>query len=281
MTQTTAPADLDIDRGFVRLPEALIHYRSAGDAADPPLIMLHASPSSSRPLVPLIRACAGERRVLAPDTLGNGASSPPPWADPSLSDYAGAMDAFAAALGHDSVDVYGAHTGAHIAIEWALAAPGRVRRVILDGVAVLSAEERAEYLERYAPPQRPDPSGAQFHWAWHFIRDQMIFYPHYKKDAAHARLGGTFDAGVLHELTLDVLSSLETYHLAYRAVFRHDVLARLPLLPQRVLWLASAGAPLEAGSAEAFAAIPNAVKREAPEAAGPAARAAAIAEFLR
>ncbi|MEL7029769.1 MAG: alpha/beta fold hydrolase, partial [Pseudomonadota bacterium] len=224
---------------------------------------------------------ANRRQSFAPDTLGNGQSTPPLQEAPTLGQFAGAMEGFADALGLGAVDVYGTHTGAHIAIEWAIAAPKRVRRVILDGVAVLSDADRAEFLENYAPPQWPSADGAQFHWAWSFIRDQMIFWPHYKKDAAHLRQGGVFDAETLHELTLDVLNNLETYHLPYRAVFQHEVKARLALVRQPVLWLATAGAPLEPGASAALERIADVRTAEIDHDAPPQARAEAIVEFLR
>ncbi|MEL7028538.1 MAG: hypothetical protein AAGL49_04845, partial [Pseudomonadota bacterium] len=56
--------DLAVDRAFARVGDARVHYRAAGAASSgPPLVMLHASPSSSRSLLPLISACAEPKRV--------------------------------------------------------------------------------------------------------------------------------------------------------------------------------------------------------------------------
>ena len=230
----------DPDRGFVRIGEGQIHYRKtepatgASDGAIP-LICLHASPASSQSLIPLLQAMGDAQVTLAFDTLGNGESDPPQSPAPDLAYYARAMDEACAALGHDQVHVYGNHTGAHIAIEWAILNPDRVQRVVLDQVAVLSAAERAEFLEHYAPPRRPDEMGTQFYWAWHFMRDQMLFAPHYKKSADTLHDKGVFDAETLHMLTMDLLRGLETYHLSYRAVFEQDLAARLPLVTCPVL----------------------------------------------
>lgn len=251
----------EIDRGFARLSEGLVHYRErpgSGAATAPPLLMLHASPASSHSLEPLLLALDDKRRLIAPDTLGNGSSVRPAPEQPEMADYADAMDRFCDTLGLEAVDVFGTHTGAHIAVELAVQRPQRVRRLILEGILTLDDEERADYLANYAPPQHPDNTGSQFHWAWHYMRDQMIFFPHYKKDMQHLREGGSFDAHVLHGLTLDILNSLETYHLAYEAVFRHAIGERLREISCPLLWLDVSNSYLDAGRDLALATVAHA-----------------------
>lgn len=237
-----------IDRAFVRLDEGLVHYRErAGDATQVPLLLLHASPNSSLSMQPLLLADKSGRRLLAPDTLGNGDSAKPAAASPEIADYADAMERFCAALGLDEVDIFGSHTGAHIGLELAVRQPGRVRRLVVDGLLVLDGEERQEYLDNYAPKQIPDEAGTQFHWAWQYIRDQMIFFPHFKKDLEHLRAGGVFDPQFLHNMTMDVLGSLDTYHLAYEAVFRHEVEKSLEFLKCPIRWLDTGEGYLDTG----------------------------------
>ncbi len=67
----------------------------------------------------------------------------------------------------------------------ALAAPRRVRRVVLDGLLVLDEVEHGEFLAHYAPEVKPDAAGLQFAWAVNYIRDQAWFFPHCRRDAAH------------------------------------------------------------------------------------------------
>lgn len=175
--------------------------------------------------------------------------------------------------------LYGTHTGAHIAIEWALARPSQVRALVLDGVALLDEATRAEFLKRYAPRQRPDETGAQFHWAWNFIRDQMLFFPHYKKDAEHLRAGGTLEPLVLHELVLDVLNNLETYHLPYEAVFRHEVREALARLDVPTLVLGDSESALDPATTAIAKLVPGA--EVATDCASPEAKAAVIETFLK
>jgi len=219
----------EIKRRFVDTADGQVHYREAG-AGGTPLVMLHASPGSAKMLEPLIAALAAKRRVVAPDTLGNGDSSPPREANPDLSCFVRGHLRALDALGLERFDLYGAHTGANVACEIAIAHPGRVRRLILDGVSLYAPEERAEMLERYALPVRLDPQGSQIHFLWNFVRDAYLFWPWYKPDAAHARRVGLPGAEELHDKAVEVLKAARTYHLSYRAAIAYDKTARLPLV---------------------------------------------------
>ena len=64
------------------------------------------------------------------------------------------------ALGIERADLYGSHTGAHIVLEMALAQPQRFGRVVLDGIPVFSASDKADLLAHYAPAIKPDERGA-------------------------------------------------------------------------------------------------------------------------
>ncbi|MEM7690572.1 MAG: alpha/beta hydrolase [Pseudomonadota bacterium] len=240
---------------------------------------MHASPSSSRSLEPLMGALSETLNLYAFDTPCNGQSCAPSLAAPAMGDFADMIARGADALGLDRPVLYGTHTGAHIAVEWALARPGAVRGLVIDGLALLDEAMRGEFLERYAPPQTPDETGAQFHWAWSFIRDQMLFFPHYRKDAEHLRAGGTLDPAILHELVLDVLNNLETYHLPYEAVFQHEIRDALARLSVPVLVLGDAESALDPATAEIASLIPGATL--APDCTTPEAKAAAIERFVK
>lgn len=248
-----------IDRQFVRLSQGLVHYRCCGQSQPgPPLLVMHPSPASSAFMAPLVGASGATRPVFAPDTPGNGDSEPLPEEQPEMADYAAAMMRVLDELEIEQCDVYGFHTGSHIGIELALRIPDRVRRLALHGLAVLSAEDQLAYLKHYAPRKAPDEIGSQFNWAWHYVRDQMIFYPHFRKTADHIRAGGRLDPDYLHRLTLDVLKSLEHYHKAYHAVFRHAVLERLAEVSVPTLLLSHPGDPLANAVEQCQAALPAA-----------------------
>lgn len=227
-----AATDARVRRGFVDIAEGQVHYRVAGQCQEgkAPLVMLHASPGSSRLLEPLMRALAPGRRVIATDTLGNGDSSPPASSSATIAYFAEAHLRALDALGLARFDLYGTHTGACIACEIAIARPGCVRSLVLDGVSLYSPEEQADMLAHYAPAVELDQHGGHFLWAWNFVRDAYLFWPWYKRDAAHQRRLGLPRVDELHGKALEVLKSIRTYHIPYRAAIRYDKTARLPLV---------------------------------------------------
>ncbi len=278
----------DCDRAFVRLHEGLLHYRHAGpgSGAALPLWMMHASPASSRSVEPLALELANRhgRRVFAPDTPGFGDSAPLAQSEPAMADYADAMLRALDALRLERVDLYGFHTGAHIAIEMALARPERIGALVLDGLLWLEDDEREAYLTQYAPPLLLDANGTQVFTALQFIRDQAWFFPHFRRDAAHNLGGGAMPPELLHVLTVDLLKGAETYHLAYHAVFRHRLAERLPRLGARpVMMMADAADPTRHAVARAASVVPGAARTVLAESwspAGLATKAATVVDFV-
>ena len=218
-----------IRRGFADVPGGQVHYREAG-AGGVPLVLLHPSPGSGKMLTPLLQEMARTRRTLALDTRGNGDSTPLPQPDPGIEEFAAATLEALDALGLKQFDLFGSHTGASIAMETAIAAPGRVRRLILDSMGLWSPERRDEYLARNSPQVAPDLMGSQFNWAFHYCRDQYLFWPWYERTAAARRETGLPDPHVLHEFVVEVLKALGTYHMSYRAAARHPKRDRLKLI---------------------------------------------------
>jgi pimeloyl-ACP methyl ester carboxylesterase len=310
-TATAAtPGELaPLDRGFLRLREGLVHYRAAGvlrgangtpaarvapeaharpvagqgrdgaggRAAPLPVYMVHAGPGSSRGLEGIVQRLGTDRFVIAPDTLGAGDSAAPDVPVPEVPYYAESVVRTLDALGLERVDYYGSHTGAHIGCELALRWPERVRRMVFDGITLFPPALRAELLERYAPPMQPDEFGRQLAWAWQFVRDMSLFFPHYARDRAHRLDNPVSPPEALHRSVVEVLKALPTYHLAYHAVFRHDIEARLPLLRLPVLCLGREGDPMGAYVDRAVTLIPGAT----PARVGRTEGAAGVVEALR
>jgi pimeloyl-ACP methyl ester carboxylesterase len=215
----------------------------AGDAGEP-LLIIHASPGSSRQQVRLIEDFAGEARVFAPDTPGNGDSEPLGPDEPEMTDLAAAVLAFLDAKGLDRVRVYGSHTGASIATELAIMAPGRVSHLVLDGLSAMSPEELEDVLANYAFPFQPDLDGAYLIRLFQFCRDQYLFFPWYKRTRAGRRDGGLGGADDLHAWVTEVMKGATTYHLNYRAAFRWQPAPRLPLVQCPTLLMAAINDPL-------------------------------------
>ena len=277
---------MDIDRAFVRIAEGQVHYRTCGHDSDIaiPLYMIHASPSSALNLCPLMAKLAETRRVIAPDTLGFGDSPPPAQDVPNAHDYADSVARVMDALGLETCDFYGSHTGAHIATEFAIRYPNRVRRLVFDGIGMFSQEDKVDFLANYAPEMEPDEFGRHLIWAWNFIRDQVIHFPYFRRIPEFRRSEAVMPPPeAIQPIVVEVLKALTTYHKGYRAAFRHNDRERLPLVTQKTFCMASEDDPLTAGIDEAAALVPNSEKAVLPSestAQGLTDKASGILAFL-
>ncbi|MCS6947434.1 MAG: alpha/beta hydrolase, partial [Steroidobacteraceae bacterium] len=104
--------------------------------------------------------------ALAPDLPGYGQSDPNPEPN-SLDRYAAILPAALRSRGWDSAHLVGHHTGAVVAACFARAAPAAVRRLVLNGFPLLSAEEREHFLSFYFGPPQPRADGSHLLDAWH------------------------------------------------------------------------------------------------------------------
>lgn len=240
MSDTVMP----VRRCFFDLPFGQIHYREAGFAGKRPLILLHGSPGSAAQMVPLIALLAQDRHVIAPDTPGFGDSAAHPLASPSIADFAEVLEQWLDAMGLADVDLYGFHTGACIAAEIALARPDLVHRIVLDGVGLYEGGAREKLLAHYAHPFEPDQHGAYLIRAFHFLRDQSLFWPWFERTRPARRDGGLMPVDRLHSWVVELLKAAGTYHLGYRAAFRWDAMARLTLLARPAMIVAADDDPL-------------------------------------
>ena len=121
-------------------------YRIEG--AGPPLVLIHGVGMDLEMWDPVARLLAARHRVLRYDMLGHGQSAKPP-GPYRLDDFVRQLLALADGLGLARFDLAGFSMGALVAQGLALAAPGRVGRlVLLNGVYDRSAEERAAVASR-------------------------------------------------------------------------------------------------------------------------------------
>ena len=257
-----------VDRAFVRIAEGQVHYRTCGNDTEKtaaPLYMIHASPASAMTLVPMMEVLGETRRVIAPDTLGFGDSPGPTQDVPNAEDYAESVVRIMDALQLDTCDVYGSHTGAHIACELAIHYPDRVRKMVFDGIGMFSTFDKEDFLAHYAPAVNPDEFGQHLIWAWNFVRDQVLHFPYFRRTPDSRRTEASMPPPeAIQRVVLDVLKGLTTYHKGYRAAFRHPDRERLPLIPHATLCAASEDDPLKAGVEEAAALVPNSEKMILP-----------------
>jgi 2-succinyl-6-hydroxy-2,4-cyclohexadiene-1-carboxylate synthase len=125
-----------------------MHVHLAGSG--PPLLLLHGFTGSAATWEPLLLHVTPRRRVIAPDLIGHGGSGAP--ADPAryrmercVADLPALLDALDVA----QVDLLGYSMGGRIALHLALAAPQRVRRLLLESASpgLADPDERAARVQ--------------------------------------------------------------------------------------------------------------------------------------
>lgn len=201
--------------------ERQVHYRHAGSG--PAFVLMHESPLSSQSLERLIGALAGRFSVIALDTPGYGNSDPlVGFEQPEIVDFAAAASDTLDALGVTSCALYGAHTGAAIALELAILRPDVVTATVLDGLPVFSPEERDSLLVNYLPRFEAAEDGSHLVSLWSRYRDQHVFYPWHDRRIEVRMDIPMPSARHLHDGVMDLLRAGDGYRVAYAAAFRHE-----------------------------------------------------------
>jgi len=213
---------MKVKKGYVDIKTGQIHFRYAGQKGRPTITLFHASPGSSRQLHALISELAQSFFVYAPDTPGNGLSDPLPISQPEIADYAYAHLQALKRLEITESILFGTHTGASIAAVLSQLKDNPATLLVLDSVGLYDHQEKEALLQSYAPQKRALSTGEHLLWTWHFIRDQWLFWPWYKHGKHNRLERGLPEISYLHGMCVDVLESLETYHLSYNAAFRFD-----------------------------------------------------------
>lgn len=206
-------------RGYVGTPGHQIHYRAAGTSG-PAIVLFHESPQSSNVFEPALHSLGRTMRAFALDTPGYGMSDPPP-VPLEIPDYAALLLAAIDELSLESFTVTGQHTGASLALEVARqAGPERVRHVVLSGVALLTENERAEFLAHWAPDKAFTEDGSHFKELW----DRYL------------RLWES-PPEIINLSVTNIASVLPRYNWAYNAAFRYDPAPVLAHLRAEILLL--------------------------------------------
>jgi pimeloyl-ACP methyl ester carboxylesterase len=210
-------------------------------------------------LAPMIAELGLSRRIIAPDMMGNGDSDPPPKTDMQIGDYVDTAIEVLDKLGIAKVDAYGDHTGANIVCELAIRHPERVRRVVMDGIALFEPALKAKLLAQYAPPMQPDEHGGHLAWAWHMVTELFWHFPYFERDPAHRlNINPVPPAAMRQRLATDVIKAITTYHIAYKAAFSYPSAERLPLVKTAAAIFKVTGDPLSVYAEPCAAFAPDA-----------------------
>ena len=135
----------------MRIPVNGVTYRVQVAGEGPPILLLHGFTGSGDTWAPLVPALAAQYRTVAPDLLGHGETDAP--TDPRryrmercVADLLGLLDALGIRRSH----VLGYSMGGRVALHLAVAAPERVRSLVLVGASpgIADAAERASRVKQ-------------------------------------------------------------------------------------------------------------------------------------
>ncbi|BCM81654.1 alpha/beta fold hydrolase [Methylobacterium indicum] len=162
-----------IERRFVPTRTGVIHVATCGSGL--PVLLLHQTPRSwdeYRDVLPLL---GGQVRALAMDTPGFGDSPALSGVAPSIEAWADAVIALMEALDLPECCLVGHHTGAVVALEATVRAPGRVAALVLSSCPMVDAPRRAHHAAKTPIDMvNPDGEGNHLLQLW---RGRQPFYP--------------------------------------------------------------------------------------------------------
>lgn len=231
---------MTVRRTYIDGPHGQIHLRLAGEGT--PLLLLHQSPLSGGQFDAVLPLLAHQGfTAAAMDTPGFGQSNRPQ-APVGIAGYAGCIPAVLDGLGWQTAHVLGHHTGASIAASFAARHPARLERLVLNGLALLSDEERAHFAQFRFAPLEPKADGSHLLAAW----NQRL-----------AASPGWTHLPAMHRYVTEMLANPEFYYWGFEAAFAHDLGADLKAVKAPSLILSNSGEDLYAASQRAHTLRPD------------------------
>jgi pimeloyl-ACP methyl ester carboxylesterase len=107
------------------------HLLASGSQEKPPLVLLHGAGNSATMWYPIIAELSAQYRTVALDTIGDGEMSRLSRMPEERAEYAGWLEDVFAALGIDQAFLVGLSYGGWLALNLALCAPRRVKKMAL------------------------------------------------------------------------------------------------------------------------------------------------------
>lgn len=209
-----------MEKQYLRIEDQVVHVSFTGEG--PPLVLLHASPSSGKMFYSLQEKLKTNFLTIAPDIPGCGLSQPLVTPFQEIIDYVRFFKKLFDKLGLDKIAIYGTATGAQIAIRYALEYPEQISHLFLDNAADFSASESKEILKTYFPDLSPQYDGSHLMKLWTFVRDMFVFFPWSWAKKENRLLIPFPPAVVLQMVASDFLQAGKEYSRAYRAAFKHE-----------------------------------------------------------
>jgi pimeloyl-ACP methyl ester carboxylesterase len=243
-------------RFYVDTPEGQVHGVDAGSG--PVLLLLHHTPRSWtfwRPLIPMLTE---HHRVIAPDTLGFGASDPAP-AGFTAADLAANAVHVLDALGVERAHVFGAMTGTRTAVDIAVSSPERVEKLVLMALPYFESGEARDARLRQSQQEHmgaPEPDGSHIVKLWRYVLDNLA-----ATDADSSHAPGVYartdelsspiaeltpaQLDYLNDWIVDTVRAGDMWRRAAKAVYSEDPVPKLRSIaaPTLVIGLTGKGFP--------------------------------------
>jgi pimeloyl-ACP methyl ester carboxylesterase len=212
-----------MDRHYLYTGGYRVHYRRHGTGGA--VVMLAGFPNSSVTIDGLAAMLPPAVSAIALDLPGTGESSPLTDASGGVAGYAGWLAEVTGALGLAAFDLVAFETSAPVAIAFARANSGRVRRLVLIEPLTLNDHEKAQYSERGSVPLIPDPEGSHVTRHWGRLRDSYIFDPWYDRSMVTRMARDLPPADRLYTEFLDVMRAGPNYLQGLQAAWKDDRMA--------------------------------------------------------
>lgn len=233
-------------RGYAQTRHGLIHYRSAGDG--PPLLLLHATPHSSRVYKKLVPLLAPRYRVIAADTLGFGYSDPLP-PDVTMEKLGDSCADLLDALAIPRAAVFGLHTGNKVGAALAANHGDRVSRFVCCGMTHSIVVERDKrdsaikaIIDKLLVKEKPAADGSHLlrNWGRTFDGVAHLWWGPALMDTLPLAEG---DLQAVQGEAIDRILSRPSYDAIYAANFAFDLSAALArvTMPTLIVELAVPG----------------------------------------
>lgn len=211
------------DRQYLQRGSEQIHVYLRG-RGEPGLLLLTSPPGGGRAAESSISIFGGSRRVIAPDFAGCGGSDAL-HSDATFDDWVDWLSEIGTRMAGRTFDVVAQGMSVPFALALAARADGPVRRIAIDGMPVLNADERAELARHYVPTIHPRRDGVHFLSLFQRLRDEEIQWPWYENGRHAARhTEPELDPARLYSRLVDSLMSPESYGDACVAALSVDIL---------------------------------------------------------
>lgn len=223
-----------VTKGYADTGAGQVLVRRAGGGNGTPIVFLHDLPGSSRADETFIQTLGSGRPAFGLDLPGCCDSDP--LTDPSAEAYSSQIVAALDALGLDTVDLVATGLSTPLALHVAVTHSNRIRKVVLDAIALADQDLRTEMKVNYVPDLRPQIDGTHLHRCWHMLRDQSVQWPWYDGGiGAIRKITPDMKPEALNMRLVDTLKQWDHAGDAIAAVLDIDARASLSIISAPVL----------------------------------------------